>query len=286
MTIINRNKKGGYMSAVLQILFLLLIIYTIMLLFLFLRQKQMVYIPYGTMNSTPESVGLDYKEVTIETRDGLKLCAWFVGEDSASEKDEKDVIFLCHGNGGNISHRLNNFLAFESLGLRTFIFDYRGYGKSEGSPTEEGTYMDSEAALEHLVKVEKIPLERIILMGRSLGGPIAARLATKVKAKALILESTFTSITDLGAQWYPFLPVRALSRYKYNTLEYLKNIHPMPVLIVHSPQDELIPYGHGVTLWEAAPEPKQFLKIAGTHNEGFITDGDTYTSGLLVFLSE
>jgi uncharacterized protein len=280
---VKHRKQGGYMTVVLQVLFLLLMIYTLLLLFLYLRQKQMVYIPYSTINSTPETVGLAYKEVTVETRDGLNICAWFVGDDTPPNKD---VIFLCHGNGGNISHRLNNFLAFESLGLRTFIFDYRGYGKSEGSPTEEGTYMDSEAALEHLIKVENIPPERIIIMGRSLGGPIAARLATKVQVKALILESTFTSITDLGAQWYPFLPVRALSRYKYNTLEYLKNIKPMPVLIVHSPQDELIPYDHGVALWEAASDPKQFLKIAGTHNEGFVTDGDTYTSGLLLFLTQ
>ena len=238
----------------------------------------MVYMPYKTMKSSPSDIGLSYREVTFKTSDHVSIHGWFVGQGR-----DRDVVLFCHGNAGNISHRLDSFHVFDYLGLDTFIFDYRGYGKSEGSPSEKGTYLDVEAAWKYLVETEKINPNRIILFGRSLGGAVAAHLAVSVKANALILESTFTSIPDVGAQAYPFLPVRLLSRYRYDTRSVLPRIH-LPVLVVHSPDDEIIPYNHGRALFEIANEPKQFLKIFGGHNEGFVNSKEIYIAGFQKFL--
>ncbi len=268
------------MAVVLRILFLFLLCYLAILLLVFLLQKQMVYHPFRGIRSTPSDIGLLYREVSIKTSDGLRLCGWLVGDDK-----NRDVILHFHGNAGNISHRLDSFFIFNRLGLNTFIFDYRGYGRSQGVPSEQGTYLDAEAAWQYLIETEHIPSERIILFGRSLGGAVAARLATKVKAKALILESTFTSVPDLGADLYPFLPVRLLARYKYNTRAFLPGVN-VPVLIIHSPEDEIIPFSHGKALYEAAKEPKHFLRISGSHNEGFFHSKEIYMEGLKEFLSE
>jgi fermentation-respiration switch protein FrsA (DUF1100 family) len=218
--------------------------------------------------------------VAFQTSDSLLLSGWLVGDDKS-----RDVVLHFHGNAGNMSHRLDSFIIFNRLGLNTFIFDYRGYGRSQGSPSEQGTYLDAEAAWQYLTETEHIPSERIILFGRSLGGAVAARLATQVKAKALILESTYTSVPDLGADLYPFLPVRLISRFHYNTRAILQKID-LPVLIVHSPQDEIIPFSHGKALYEAAKEPKHFLEISGSHNEGFFHSKEIYMEGLKEFLSK
>ena len=125
----------------------------------------------------------------------------------------------------------------------------------------------------------------IVIFGRSLGGSIAAWLAKDIKPKALIVESSFTSVRDIGAELYPYLPVRLLSRFDYNTLDYLGQVKS-PILIVHSQDDELIPFNHGRRLFEAANEPKEFLQITGTHNEGFVISGKYYEDGLGSFISK
>ena len=169
--------------------------------------------------------------------------------------------------------------------MDVFIFDYRGYGQSEGKPSESGTYRDAEAAWQYLVEERKVDPNRIIIFGRSLGGAVATWQARNHTPVALILESTFTSVPDIGAKYYPFLPVRLLSRFKYDTAEYLKGVN-CPVLIVHSPDDEMMPFSHGQRLFEIAKEPKGFLEISGSHNEGFIISGKRYEEGLNAFISE
>lgn len=270
------------MAGVLRILLVVFVIYLALLLFVFVFQKKMVYFPYKAIRQFPSDIGLPYREVILKTSDGIRVHGWLVGEQA---KADRDVVLFCHGNAGNISHRLDSLAIFDRLGLKVFIFDYRGYGRSEGEPSEEGTYRDVEAAWRFLTEEENIPPERIILFGRSLGGAVAAYLAAGIgaKAKALILESTFTSVPDLGAQLYPIFPVRLLSRFRYNTLEYLDKI-AMPVLVVHSPADEMIPFRHGKTLFEAARSPKQFLQLSGSHNEGFWQSGQAYIEGLNEFL--
>jgi fermentation-respiration switch protein FrsA (DUF1100 family) len=271
--------KSGVISTLLRIILLGITGYGLIVIFLFFWQDRMVYYPMKQMEGTPADVGLHYREIELVTPDGVRLSAWYVGTGNT-----QDVLLFCHGNAGNISHRLKSLSIFHNLGLNILLFDYRGYGKSGGKPSEQGTYLDAETAWRYLVEKEKIPAERILLFGRSLGGAVAAYLASKVNARALILESTFTSIPDVGAEAYPFFPVRLLSRYRYNTLELLPGI-TIPVLVVHSPDDEIISFDHGKSLFEAANEPKYFLNIFGGHNVGFTDSGSIYTDGLKEFLA-
>ncbi|MCP5102628.1 MAG: alpha/beta hydrolase [bacterium] len=270
------------MTGLLRTFLVLFVIYLLLVIFLFFYQEKMLYFPMKGFSQYPSEIGLPYREVTLKTADGVDIHGWLVGD---REKGERDVVLFCHGNAGNISHRLDSLAVFDRLGLNVFIFDYRGYGRSRGKPSEEGTYRDVEAAWRFLTEEEKISPERVILFGRSLGGGVAAYLAAGAggKAKALILESTFTSIPDLAAKMYPIFPVRLLSRVDYNTLGRLAGIH-MPVLVVHSPGDEIIPFSHGKALFEAANESRQFLKISGSHNEGVWQSQRTYFAGLYKFL--
>jgi pimeloyl-ACP methyl ester carboxylesterase len=170
--------------------------------------------------------------------------------------------------------------------MDVFIIDYRGYGQSEGAPGEESTYLDAEASWEYLVSASGIPPERIIIFGRSLGSAVAAELALRHgDAAGLVMESGFTSVADVGKELFPYLPVGLIVRHKYATIEKVDRIG-MPKLIVHSPQDDIIPYSHGVALYRRAAEPKAFLKISGGHNSGFMISGKHYVEGLSRFISE
>ena len=242
-------------------------------------QSHFIYFPEREITVTPAEIGLSYEAVCFEAADGVKLSGWFVPAERS-----RGVILFCHGNAGNISHRLESVQVFYRLGLSTFIFDYRGYGQSEGKLTEQGTYLDAEAAWRYLVQKRQVDPTEIIVFGRSLGGAIAAWLARDHTPKALIIESTFTSVRDIGAELYPYLPVRLLSRFDYNAMDYLRQVN-CPVLIVHSRDDEIIPFSHGRRLFETANEPKEFLEITGTHNEGFMTSAKHYEGGLDSFIS-
>ncbi|MBD3170730.1 MAG: alpha/beta fold hydrolase [candidate division Zixibacteria bacterium] len=241
-------------------------------------QNKLVYVPHREIEATPHEAGLEYEEVVLETEDNVKLSAWWVPSDSA-----RGTLLFCHGNAGNISHRLETLLIFHNLKLNTFIFDYRGYGKSGGKPSERGTLLDAEAALRHVMEKRGVKLDEMVIFGRSLGGAIASYLAVKHKPKALIVESAFTSIQDIGSDYYPILPVRFVSRFNYPTLKHIRSIE-CPALVVHSPEDEIVGYKHGRRLYENAPEPKEFLEITGGHNDGFMISGERYIRGLDEFL--
>jgi len=242
----------------------LIAIYLAFVLLVYFNQSYLVYFPEKQIGNTPGAIGLDYTAVNIATGDGETLHGWWV-----PVADAKGTVLFFHGNAGNISHRINYLTMFKQLGYNTLLFDYRGYGQSSGTPSESGTYLDAQAAWRYLIEIQGIVPERIVLFGESLGGAVAAWLAAREKPGLLALVSTFTSVPDLAAEIYPFLPVRWISRFDYNTLEFLQSI-TCPVFIAHSPQDEIIPYRHGQRLFQAAPEPKQFLPLQGTHNTGFI----------------
>jgi fermentation-respiration switch protein FrsA (DUF1100 family) len=191
---------------------------------------------------------------------------------------------FCHGNGGNISHRLDSLVIFHRLGLNVFIFDYRGYGRSRGRPSEQGTERDALGAWRWLTEDKQTDPVTLLIFGRSLGGAIAAELANQRPSAGLILESSFTSFIDIGRAHYPFLPVRLLARYRYETIKKVAGIN-IPVLVVHSRQDELVPFSYGQKLFEACSEPKEFLEISGGHNDGFLLSGDVYVRGLDGFIS-
>jgi fermentation-respiration switch protein FrsA (DUF1100 family) len=249
-------------------------------LIVFLAQSRMLYFPLRDIETTPRSAGFEYEEIFFEASDGIKLNGWFVPAVNPS-----GILLFCHGNAGNISHRMDSIRIFRSLGLSTFIFDYRGYGKSGGRPTEKGTYLDAEAAWQYLVEKRGSRPAEIVLFGRSIGGAVAAWLARNHDPRALIMESAFLSVPDIASDLYPFLPVRYLTRFKYNTQEYVRGVR-CPVLVVHSREDEIIPFSHGLRLFESASAPKEFLEIRGDHNYGFLLSGKEYEDGLARFLAE
>jgi fermentation-respiration switch protein FrsA (DUF1100 family) len=246
----------------------------------YVRQAKMLYFPTRQLEATPAAMGLAFDEVTIKTSDGLNISAWYI-----PSARSRGVVLFCHGNAGNISHRLDSIRIFHDLGLGVLIFDYRGYGRSEGEPDEKGTYLDAEAAWDYLVRAKGVDPARIVIFGRSLGSAVVAELALRRKAGALIIESGFTSVPDLGRKFFPHLPVRFISRFNYATIEKIDRIG-IPKLFIHSPDDEIIPYEQGMRLFEKAGEPKEFLRIKGGHNEGFLLSGDVYTGGLDRFISK
>ena len=270
ITSYRRYKQGKVMGVIIAILSIIAAIYVGLSVLLFFMQSHVLYQPMRGYDYTPSDYGLDYEKVSLSTPDGVTLAGWYVPAEGA----EWTVLF-CHGNAGNISHRLDTLKMFHELGLNCLIVDYRGYGDSTGKPTEAGTKIDMLAGFQWLIEKKGIRPEQIILFGRSLGGSVAAMIAKDIKPGALVLESTFTSFDDVGSHYYPWLPVRLFSRFSYNTLEAVKQV-TCPVLIIHSPDDEIIPYKFGQRIFAAANEPKQFAELKGTHNEGFYENADLY----------
>ena len=263
-----------------ELLIPLAIAYGAVLVLVYLFQSHLVYFP-GTGREavvTPQSYGLRYESVPIRTADGETLDAWWVPAENA-----RGTVLFFHGNAGNISHRIDYLQMFHRLRYSTLIVDYRGFGKSSGTPSEAGTYRDAEAAWEHLRHARLAQPRDVVIAGESLGAAVATWLAAEVSPRAVLLFSTFTSVTDLGAQVYWFLPVRLLSRMGYDNLANLKRIRA-PVFIAHSRDDDIVPYAHGKRLYEAANEPKTFLEMRGGHNDGFIFTQPEWVAQLGAFL--
>jgi len=247
---------------------------------LFFAQHRLVYLPDATLYATPAALGLDFQERWIATADGVRLHAWWI----PGPREAPAVLFL-HGNAGNISHRLDTIRLLAELGVGVLIVDYRGYGRSGGTPDEQGSYEDARAALAHLSRELGVPAERVVVFGRSLGGGIASWLAAHHDCAGLVLESTWTSLPDLAATIYPLFPVRLLARIRYDSLSRVA-VARCPVLVVHSRDDEIVPFSHGERLFAAAREPKRLLAISGSHNEGFLLSGAPYRDGIARFLHE
>ena len=224
-------------------------------------------------------MGLHHESIFFDAADGTKLHGWFFPLSGKSP-----VILFCHGNAGNISHRLHNIQELLKKGFQVFIFDYRGFGKSNGSPSREGVYLDGLAAYDYLRNRLGIPPNRIILFGRSLGAAVATEIAAKRKVNRLILESAFTSTKAMArtmplfALLSPFLPAH------YNNLKKIEHI-TIPKLIIHGNRDEIIPFTMGEQLFEAGPEPKAFYAIEGAgHNDTWVIGGKKYFETLKQFI--
>ena len=250
-------------------------------LYLFVMQPRLLFypdLPGRALQATPADIGLAYQDVALQAADGVRLHAWFV-----PHPQPRASVLFCHGNAGNISHRLETIALLHALGLQVLIFDYRGYGRSEGSVSEAGTYRDAEAAWRYLVDERGLAAGQIVVFGRSLGAAVAAELASRRQPGAVILESAFTSVPDAAAEIYPWLPVRLLARYRFDTLASVARIE-RPLLVVHARQDEIIPFAHGERVFSEAGEPKRFLELRGGHNDAFLTSREAYTHGLRSFL--
>lgn len=270
------------MNTVVAIVILIGVFYGAVSVAAFLFQSRLVYfpnVPSRALGPGPDSIGLAYQQFDIPTADGVRLVAWYV-----PVSEPRGTVLFFHGNAGNISHRLESLRVFNDLGLAALIFDYRGYGESEGEISEDGIYRDADAAWRHLTEEMGVAPDRIVVFGRSLGAAVAAYVASRQEPAALILESGFVSLPELGARIYPWLPVRWLARIHFPAAEFLQSA-TCPVLVIHSRDDEIIPYEQGVKLHAAAREPKEFLEIRGGHNDGFLVSGPLYLDGLDAFVT-
>ncbi len=250
-------------------------------LFFYIRyiEKRSLFIPYRAVEETPVSIGLNYEDLPIPVQDGVSINAWWV-----PMREEAPTIFFLHGNGGNLSHRLGKIAFFHKLGLNVFILDYRGYGKSTGKPSERGLYQDSAAAYDYLRKRLMIPAENIIVYGESLGSAVGIELAGKKAVSALITEGAFTNIADMSRTVYPFLPTFLLGS-KFDSLSKIKSLK-IPVLMIHSKNDEIVPYRLGRKLYDAFSGQKDFLTIDGGHNESFYNNLNAIEEKIKAFINE
>jgi len=207
----------------------------------------------------------------ITTQDGVKIHAWYAPAESA-----RATLVISHGNAGNLSHRYLILRSLQRHRYNVLMYDYRGYGRSEGTPSEEGIYSDGRAALDFVLTLPGVDSSRTFLWGTSLGGAVALDVATQRAVAGIILESTFTSAADVARILYPFLPVRYFLRTKLNSIEKIKSLH-VPILIVHGSHDTIIPIGFGRQLFQAAPGPKEMYEIPGAdHNDTFFVGGEEY----------
>jgi uncharacterized protein len=222
----------------------------------------LLYFPSRRLAATPAAAGLDYDDVEIETADGERLHAWWV----PSQAPAAGHLLLCHGNGGNIGDRVVQIALLCAEGFDVLAFDYRGYGRSTGRPSEQGTYLDARAALAALRMQDAVDPARIVYVGESLGGAIALELALASPPAGLVLQSTFTSIRDMARMHYPFIPRLAVPD-AYPSLRLVAGLRA-PLLCLHGDRDEIVPLMHGEALFDAAPEPKAMRVFEGVaHND-------------------
>lgn len=239
-------------------------LYAALVLVAFAFQNQLLFFPSADHIMTPRDMGLSFQDVRIPTSDGERLHGWMIP--ALNDEEPEGTILFFHGNAGNISSRVPLARGLAELGYDVFLLDYRGYGKSTGRPTEKGLYNDAQAAWQYLTTDRSVRGKNIVIYGRSLGGGPAAWLATQVQARALVLESTFTSVPDIAAHHYPFLPVRWLSRTRFDTESRIARID-MPVHIIHGRNDEVVPFEHGEALYASAHSPKTFTATGDSHNQ-------------------
>lgn len=273
------------MWTLLKILGVLAVCYAAIVVWLYFSQRRMLYHPRAELVATPGDAELAYEDVRLTNRLGTSIHGWWVPHDKA-----RLTLLFSHGNGGNISHRLESLRIFHDLGLSVLIYDYSGYGQSDGEPGEEATRADARAAWDWLVHEQRIDPGSVILFGRSLGGGVAAELGARLTEEGIapagmILESTFTSVPDMGAYMYPWLPVRRLARFHYDSHNEIQTV-VLPILFLHSRDDDVVPYASGRSLYEAYAGPKAFQELLGDHNAGFMFTGQVYVDGLDRFLTD
>jgi len=253
---------------------------TLGLALLFTIQTSLIFPAGGSIWRDPGAMGWPFEEVWLEPAPGERTHAWWMPLD-----DMRGAVLFSHGNAGTMADRLDFAAILRDLGVGVFFYDYGGYGNSSGRPSEERCYQDIRAAWRWLTETQGIAPDRIVLMGRSLGGGAAIQLATEVEPAGLIAESSFTSIPDVAAETFFFLPVRWLVRHKMDNASKIGAV-TAPVFILHSPRDDIIRYRHGQALFEAATEPKRFFEMRGRHNDGWYLSYPEYGHALHAFMDD
>jgi hypothetical protein len=251
-----------------------------------LLQPKLLFRPFPELIGVPADWGLAYEDVWLTAEDGVRLHGWFLPAPGPSRQrsgaSPHTLLFL-HGNAGNVSHRGASLMIFAELGLDVLIIDYRGYGRSQGRPSEIGLNLDADAAWRWLTEERALAPEDIVVFGRSLGGAVATELAARVHPGALIIESSFTDLEAMARLHHPLLAMFIPLRYRFASADALARVR-CPVLILHSPDDGIVPYEHGRRLFEIATAPKRFVDLVGGHNEGFIESQPRYQQALAAFL--
>lgn len=273
------RKSPRYGTTLRRISIVILLTYAGVCVLMAALQSKLLYFPTKGIDATPADVGLAFDDLTLTTSDGVAIAAWYIPHEDATGS----VIF-CHGNAGNLSGRLHSFTLFHRMGVNVLAFDYRGFGRSDGKPSEIGTYEDAEAAWRYLIDTRGESPDRVVLFGRSLGGAVAIELATRHTPAALIVESTFTNIVDMGRLHFPLLPVRWIVTYRYDSIEKVPHL-TCPKLFLHGRDDTLIPFDNGRKLFAAAAAPKEFVETPGNHNEAGFTYSPEFTRRLAEFIA-
>jgi fermentation-respiration switch protein FrsA (DUF1100 family) len=254
----------------------------------YFMDRHFIFFPDRALEATPAAAGLPFEDVTFTASDGVKLEGWFIPAPNphAPSGARPFTLVMFHGNAGNISHRIDWAKLFrDRLDSNVFLFDYRGYGKSEGSPTEKGTYLDGEAAVEMVAARPDVDASRIIYTGHSLGAAVATEVALRLVPAGLVLESPFTSVADMAKQVIPFLPVGRFLSTRYETEKKIARL-ACPLLVIHGDRDEAIPFEHAIRVYREAPEPKSFFRVMeGGHNDTYIVGGEAYVQAYVRFLA-
>lgn len=263
-------------------LVLFIVIFIVVCMMCYTRiENQFIFHPQASFDSTPEEHQLHYRDVYFSSRDGTTLHGWFF-----PLHEDDPVVLFCHGNAGNISHRLEHVKLLLKRRLQVFLFDYRGFGKSSGSPSEKGIYGDGRAAFDYLVHKEHIPPGHIVLFGRSLGAAVAIDVALDRHPRSIIIESAFTSVKEMARTLFLFHIFSPVIPSNYNNLDKITRVK-VPKLIIHGEEDQLVPFHMGRDLFYRAGEPKFFLPISGAgHNDTCIMGGDSYFQAVVSFIRD
>jgi len=270
------------------ILAVAIIIYAGIILFLITQETKLVYfVTYEkpVKVAPADSSNLVYNRIELKGKEGLKLIAWEIP--SKVDSIPGPWLLFCHGNASDISYvdYVERYKLFSGMGFNTLAFDYRGFGESEGVPDEQGVYEDAMTSYEYLTMVKKIPATKIIIYGHSLGTGIAIELATRVPAAGLVVEAGYQSAVGMGQKAYPYLPISLVMKNRFISIDKVAGIS-MPKLIVHSPEDLIIPFSDGQALYVKASPPKSFLEIKGNHDAAPLQSREVFMKGLSSFVSE
>ena len=264
---------------VLQAIILLAVAYVAVLVLLYFLQARIIFVTSRDMHRAPDMAGWAYEDVTLDVM-GETTHGWYIPLENA-----RGTVLFSHGNAGNIADRLESIELLRRFGLSVLAYDYGGYGRSTGSPSEQRCYADIRAMWHWLTEVQGIPPGKILVFGRSLGAAVSLDLATEVQPAAVIAESAFLSTVDLAREIFWWLPAGYLLQHRFENKHKVPHL-TAPLLLIHSPEDEIIGYHHGQELYRLAAEPKRFVEIAGDHNTGFVISGARYQAAWEEFLDE
>lgn len=273
------------MTIALRLLALAALCYLLFLALLRFSESRMLYVPGASRSllDPPAGLGLHVRRVELTASDGVRLVSWVIPAEGGSGY----WLLMCHGNGGNISEagRPRHYAGLRALGLSLLALDYRGYGESEGTPSEPGLYRDADAAYRYLRDTLGVPPERIVVFGHSLGSAVAVELVSRVPAAGLVLDGALTSVVERAQELFPYAPIRWIAASRYPSIERVGRL-TLPKLFLHARDDEVIPLRYGRRLFEAAAPPKRFVELRGGHADAFEVDSAAYFGSIGRFVAE